>query len=139
MQLEPQESSYQEGSLIDMAPMIDCVFLLLIFFIVSSVFVADPGIVVEKPDVAGTVSADQNALLLAISADERIYFDGQELALDQVASVLRQAAFGKDQPLIIRADQAARHGIFAKVYAEAKRAGIPQVQFATAQAGRPED
>jgi biopolymer transport protein ExbD len=139
MQLEQQDPSDREGALIDMAPMIDCVFLLLIFFIVSSVFVADPGIVVEKPDVAGTVSADQNALLIAISADERIYFDGQEIRLDQVAPALRQAAFGKDQPLIIRADQGARHGIFAKVYAEAKRAGIPQVQFATAEAARSED
>jgi len=122
-----------EGAQIDMAPMIDCVFLLLIFFIVSSVFVADPGIEVEKPDVAGSESMDRNALLIAITVDNRIFFDGQEITLEQVAPALRQATFGKEQSLIIRADRASSHGTFAGVYAEAKRAGIPRVQFATAR------
>jgi biopolymer transport protein ExbD len=134
---ERTEETLQEGTHVDMAPMIDCVFLLLIFFIVSSVFVADPGIVVEKPDVAGTVSPDHNALLIAIDAEDRIFFDGQQIELDQVVPVLRQAAFGRDQSLIIRADQASRHGMFARVYAEARRAGIPKVQFATADTLRP--
>ena len=116
---------------IDLSPMIDCIFILLIFFIVTSVFVEDPGIEVDKPDVRGEQAMDRDALLIAISAEGRVYFDGQEIPLDQVASVIRQAAFGDDSVLIIRADKAASHGMFAGVYAEAKRAGIPRVQFAT--------
>lgn len=125
--------SEYENPQVDMAPMIDCVFLLLIFFIVSSVFVADPGFEVEKPDVAGEETADRNALLVAISADNRIFFDGQEVPLEQMASALRQAVFNDDQALIIRADQETSHGVFASVYAEAKRAGIPHIRFATAR------
>ncbi len=49
----------------------------------------------------------------------------------QVAPVMRQAVFSDDAVLIIRADKATSHGLFAGVYAEAKRAGIPRIQFAT--------
>jgi len=119
---------------IDMVPMVDCIMVLLIFLMISSAFVSDPGIEVQKPDVSGVATGEQNALLIAISAESRIYFDGQEIRPDQVAAAVKQAAIGRDPALIIRADRAASHGMFAVVYAEAKRAGIKHVQFATAQA-----
>lgn len=119
---------------IDMVPMVDCIMVLLIFLMISSAFVSDPGIEVQKPDVSGVQAGDQNALLIAISADNRIYFDGQEVPADQVAGLVKRAAIGRSPALIIRADRSASHGVFAAVYAEAKRAGIQHVQFATARA-----
>ena len=119
---------------IDMVPMVDCIMVLLIFLMISSAFVSDPGIEVQKPDVSGVQTGDQNALLIAISADNRIYFDGQEVRSDQVAGSIKRAAIGRSPALIIRADRAASHGVFSTVYAEAKRAGIQHVQFATARA-----
>lgn len=119
---------------IDMVPMVDCIMVLLIFLMISSAFVSDPGIEVQKPDVSGVLAGDQNALLIAISADNRIYFDGQEVLADQVAALIKQAAIGRAPAVIIRADRAASHGVFAGVYAEAKRAGIQHVQFATVRA-----
>ncbi|HWA84702.1 MAG TPA: biopolymer transporter ExbD [Opitutus sp.] len=129
---------HYEGAHIDMTPMVDCVLVLLIFLMVSSAFVQDPGIEVQKPDVGGTdVIGEQNALLIAISADDRIYFDGQEIHTDQVAALVKQAAVGRDPALIIRADRSATHGTFAAVYAEAKKAGIAHVTFATSRAETP--
>lgn len=129
---------HYEGAHIDMTPMVDCVLVLLIFLMVSSAFVEDPGIEVEKPDVGGTdVIGEQNALLIAISADDRIFFDGQEIRADQVAALVKQAAVGRDPALIIRADRSATHGTFAVVYAEAKKAGIAHVTFATAHEETP--
>ena len=121
---------------IDVVPMVDCMLVLVIFLVVSSVFVEDPGIEVDKPDVSGTGGITQNALLIAISADDKIYFDGQEIRLDQVATVVKQAALGQDSPLIVRADKGTSHGMFASVYAEAKRAGIAKVLFATTRADK---
>ena len=132
-----QKTSGHETAKIEMAPMIDCIFILLIFFIVTSVFVDDPGIQVQKPDVSGAEVMDRNALLIAISAENRIFFDGQEIRMDQVAAFVKQAVFDQDSPLIIRADRATSHGVFAGVYAEAKRAGVARVQFATEQADSP--
>jgi len=129
---------HYEGAHIDMTPMVDCVLVLLIFLMVSSAFVDDPGIEVEKPDVGGTTEmGEQNALLIAISADNRIYFDGQEIRPEQVPSLLKQAAVGRDPALVIRADRAASHGTFAAVYEGAKRAGITHVTFATARVATP--
>jgi biopolymer transport protein ExbD len=123
-----------ETTHIDMVPMVDCIMVLVIFLMISSAFVSDPGVEVQKPDVSGTINADQNALLVAITADNRIYFDGQEIRADQVASVLKQAAIGRSPAVIIRGDRASDLGIFATVYTEAKRTGIQHVQFATARA-----
>jgi biopolymer transport protein ExbD len=72
----------------------------------------------------------------AITSDDRIWFDGQEIRADQVAGVLRQAAVGRSPSLIVRGDQSSSLGTFARVYDEAKRAGISQVQFATARAAK---
>ena len=123
-----------EPTHIDMVPMVDCIMVLVIFLMISSAFVNDPGVEVQKPDVSGTTSMDQTALLIAITADNRIYFDGQEIRTDQVAAVLKQAAIGRSPAVIIRGDRSSNLGTFAAVYTEAKRAGIPQVQFATTRA-----
>jgi biopolymer transport protein ExbD len=122
---------------VDMVPMVDCIMVLLIFLMISSAFVNDPGIEVQKPDVGGTAISEQNSLLIAIAADNRIFFDGQQVSADQVAALVKQAAIGRSPALIIRADRASSHGVFAEVYAEAKRAGIQHVQFATTKADGP--
>lgn len=132
-----QQRAHSEVTHIDMVPMVDCIMVLVIFLMISSAFVSEPGIEVDKPDVSGSMNSDQSVLLLAISSDNRIYFDGQELRADQVAGVLKQAAVGRSPSVIIRGDRVSDLGIFATVYAEAKRAGIARVQFATAQTETP--
>ncbi len=119
---------------IDMVPMVDCIMVLVIFLMVSSAFVNDPGIEVEKPDVSGSLSGDQSSLLIAISSDNRIYFDGQEVRVDQVSGLIKQAAIGRFPSLIIRGDRTSNLGVFAAVYSEAKRSGIQHVEFATTRA-----
>lgn len=129
-----QGQGHFEPTHIDMVPMVDCVMVLVIFLMVSSAFVNDPGVEVEKPDVSGTTTVEQNVLFLAITADNRIYFDGQEIRTDQVADVLKQAAIGRSPAVIIRGDRASNLGTFAAVYTEAKRSGIEHVEFATNRA-----
>ena len=123
-----------EPTHIDMVPMVDCIMVLVIFLMFSSSFVSDPGVEVQKPDVNGTLSGDQTALLIAISADNRIFFDGQEIRTDQVAAVIKQASIGRSPSLIIRGDRVSDLGVFAAVYTEAKKSGIQNVQFATTRA-----
>jgi biopolymer transport protein ExbD len=122
---------------IDMVPMVDCIMVLVIFLMISSAFVNDPGVEVQKPDVSGSLSGDQNSLLIAITADNRVFFDGQEIRTDQVAGIIKQAAVGRSPSLIIRGDRSSNLETFAAVYSEAKRSGIQHVEFATAHAGLP--
>jgi biopolymer transport protein ExbD len=74
---------------------------------------------------------------VAITADDRIFFDGQEIRLDQVAPLVKQASLSSDQALIIQADKRTSHGMFAQVYTEGKKAGIMNVRFATARSDPP--
>lgn len=133
MSLNFHKGRQHENVHIDVVPMVDCMLVLVIFLMVSSVFVAAPGVEVDRPDVSGGEVMDRNFLLIAVTGDDRIYFDGQEIQLEQVASLVKQAAFSHDQALIIQADKRTSHGMFAKVYAEGKKAGIANVQFATAR------
>jgi biopolymer transport protein ExbD len=132
-----RQARHYESVHIDVVPMVDCMLVLVIFLMVSSVFVAAPGVEVERPDVSGGETVDRNFLLLAITADDRIFFDGQEIRLDQVAPLVKRASFSSDQSLIIQADKRTSHGMFAQVYAEGKKAGILNVQFATARSDSP--
>lgn len=119
---------------IELAPMIDCIFILLIFFIVTSVFVDDPGIEVERPNVSGSVVNNRNAVLIAISEENQIIFDGQEIRVEEIAYRIKQVVYDPEIPLIIRADKDCSHGVFAAVYSEAKKAGVKYVQFSTQKA-----
>lgn len=123
-----------ESTHIDMVPMVDCIMVLVIFLMISSAFVNDPGVEVQKPDVSGTVGSQQNALIVAITADNRVYFDGQEIRTDRVGAVLKQAAVERDPIVVIRGDRSSSLGVFAAVYSEAKRSGIERVVFATTRA-----
>ncbi|HEY3757093.1 MAG TPA: biopolymer transporter ExbD [Opitutaceae bacterium] len=122
-----------EATHIDMVPMVDCMMVLIIFLMISSAFVSDPGVEVHRPDVSGGVVGDQRAVLVAITRDDRIYFDGQEIQLDQLSDAVRRTALGKASVMIIRGDRSGSIGRFAAVYSEAKRAGIEHVEFATAK------
>jgi biopolymer transport protein ExbD len=133
MPKRPQPSHF-ETTHIDMVPMVDCIMVLVIFLMISSSFVNDPGVEVQKPDVSGSVNAEQNVLLVAISSDNRIFFDGKEIPMDRVASSLKQAAIGRAPSVVVRGDRASNLGVFAEVYTEAKKSGIQRVQFATAHA-----
>src|SRR3569833_207536 len=117
MPLGRQIHRHYEATHVEVIPMVDCIMVLLIFVMVSSVFVADPGIEVERPDVGGTEAAEHSAMLIAISATDKIYFDGQEIRADQVAPLVKQAAVGRDPALINRADRGASHGMIATVIA----------------------
>ncbi|MCR9128651.1 MAG: biopolymer transporter ExbD [Alphaproteobacteria bacterium] len=74
---------------LDMTPMLDVVFILLIFFIVTAVFVKEPGIDPLRPE-AQTQERVRPTILVAVSADDEIYIDGRAYELSQIRNVLEQ-------------------------------------------------
>jgi biopolymer transport protein ExbD len=116
---------------IDLSPMIDCVFILLIFFIVTTVFVEETGIEVTKPNAASSVRLEKNSILIAISAESKVIYGGREVGVNGVRNVVRQLVLEEDMPVIIQADREADHGVFRSVFQEAKLAGAKKVSFST--------
>lgn len=116
---------------INLSPMIDCIFILLIFFILTTVFVQETGIEVDKPEAAGSVPLDEDSILIGITADERIFYGGQEIGLSGVRPTVRRIIESQDITVVIQSDKNASHGTFSKVYGEAKAAGAKKIHFST--------
>ena len=116
---------------INLSPMIDCIFILLIFFIVTTVFVEETGVEVNKPQAASAASLEKNSILIAITADNKVIYGGKEVGVAGVAARVKQLLLADNLPVIIQADEGADHGVFSKVYSEAKLAGATKISFST--------
>ncbi len=124
-------SSESSGS-IDISPLIDVVFLLLIFFIVTTVFVKETGVEISKPRAATSADLDRQAILIAITAESRVWQGGREIGQDGVRAVV--AALLEETPetpVIIRADEATPTQATVSVIDSAKLAGATSVSLAT--------
>jgi|SRR5690606_33845171 len=118
---------------IELSPMIDMVFILLIFFIVTTVFVEETGVEVNKPEAAAAVQLEKNSILIAVTKDNKVIYGGRDIGVGGVAPIVKRLILKEDLPVIIQADQAADHGVFARVYGEAKLAGAKTINFSTAR------
>jgi len=116
---------------INLSPMIDMIFILLIFFIVTTVFVEETGVEVNKPDAASAVQLENNSILIAVTKDNKVIYGGREIGISGVGPIVKRLTLQEDLPVIIQTDENANHGIFAKVYGEAKLAGAKSINFST--------
>jgi biopolymer transport protein ExbD len=128
-----RESSADEGSEggIDMSPMIDCVFILLIFFIVTTTFVDETGVEVDKPQAASAVRLEKTSLLLALTAKGEVVYGGREIGIGGVQPLVKRMLQKEEIPVIVQADQAAPSGLLVRVIDEAKLGGAVKVSVAT--------
>lgn len=124
-------SDAEDSVRIDLSPMIDCVFILLIFFIVTTVFVEESGFEVNKPDGGNTSSAsDVQITIIEVRDDNTVYFRGRDIGIDGVQSVVKQSiAQNPDSPILIQGGEKARHDVFARVYGEVRLTGAPKISF----------
>ncbi|MGI5924732.1 MAG: ExbD/TolR family protein [Lentisphaeria bacterium] len=115
---------------INMSPMIDMVFLLLIFFMVTTVFVQETGVEVNKPKAASAESLAQNSILLALTTDGRVVHGGQEVSINRLRSLISGLLQAKDMPVIILADERSQTGLLVQVIDQCKLAGAQDVSVA---------
>jgi biopolymer transport protein ExbD len=120
-----------ESSGIDMSPLIDCVFILLIFFIVTTTFVEESGVEVDKPQAASSVNLEKTSVLIAITAKGAVVYGGQEIGIGGVQSIVKRMLEKEDVPVIVQADQAVSSGLMVRVIDEAKLGGAKKVSIAT--------
>ncbi len=120
-----------EETKIDLAPMIDCVFILLIFFIVTTVFVEEQGLQVSKPDAAAASPEEKNNVAIDINAAGKILYQGKEIALADVTNVVKANLDDPETPVVIRASEKSSHGTFIGVWDAAKRGGAQALSFST--------
>ena len=117
---------------INLSPMIDCIFILLIFFIVTTVFVEEQGLQVAKPDAAAVSSAEKKEnVVLEITQQNKVLLNDKEIALADVATQVKAKVSDPETPVMIRAHEKSAHGMFVGVWDAAKRGGAVQLSFST--------
>ncbi len=127
-------SANDSSSEINISPLIDVVFILLIFFIVTTVFVEETGVDVNKPRAASAEDLEKNSILIAVTSNGEVYQGGRSIGVNGVRSVVA-AMLEDDQktPVIIQGDTNANHGIVVQVIDAAKLAGAQTVNLATSK------
>jgi biopolymer transport protein ExbD len=117
---------------IDPAPMVDVVFLLLIFIILSSPFVLQTGQKVDLVKDPRPTDFSFQTLVVTVSRDNLLFFNGQPTTLDGLRqSLAREARLDRKAELIIKADRQVTHETVIKIFSMAFEAGIAQVNLAT--------
>ena len=115
----------EEDASIDMTPMLDIVFIMLIFFIVTTSFVKEAGIEVNKPDASNATKQKSANIFIAINEDGDVWMDKREVDVERVrANIERMLAEQPTEVVIIQADEKAEHGKVVEVMDQVKAAGI---------------
>jgi len=120
------------GTRLDIAPMADIVFLLLIFFMLSTSFVVQPGIQVKLPKAVTSEIQLKKDIVLTITAENMLFLNEQPVTLDELGEAL-EATFAqrRDRILIIKADQEVKHGLVVQAMDIAKLSGADRLAIAT--------
>ena len=120
---------------VNMAPLIDLVFLLLIFFMVTTSFVKETGIDVERPAASTAVLKEKGNILIGISKDGLIYLDRKQIDIRSVrAHVERCLAENPEGGIVVVADKATRTGLTVQVMDQCRLAGAKNISIATSKA-----
>lgn len=125
--------SYQEGELeeINISPLIDMVFILLIFFIVTTVFVEEPGVEIRKPFAAASKDLEKNSILIAITDSSKVVYGGREIGVGGVRPIVRRLMQRESMPVILQVDIQAAAGTVVRVVDESKLGGAERVSIST--------
>ena len=131
---ERDQLAAEEESEINLTPMLDVVFIMLIFFIVTAVFVKDPGVEVVRPESVMAVAADGGSIYVAITPESEIWIDGNPVDPGEVRfSIERLRNESPEAGVVVQADSKARNEILIQVLDAAKAAGAENIMIAAGQ------
>jgi len=117
---------------IDIAPLIDIVFQLLIFFMLTSSFVFQPGIKVNLPKAVTSEVIKKESFVVTVSSEDVIYLNNKVLTMKELEQELTAAA-RQQSPLLIKSDRRASLGRIVEIWDLCRNLGITKINIATNQ------
>ncbi len=116
---------------VNLTPMLDVVFIMLIFFIVTASFVKESGIEINRPGASTAVRKEKGNILIAISANNEIWMNRRQVDPRALrANIERAHAENPQGSVIIQADKDAKTGLLVKVMDAARSAGVKSISLA---------
>ena len=126
----------EEETEINITPMLDIVFIMLIFFIVTTSFVKEPGISPQRPSADTAVEKTRGNVLIAISQTGQIWMDKRSVELNQIRTLVEAAlAENPESSAVIIADQQADSGILIDLMDQIRLGGIGNISIAAEPSG----
>ena len=121
----------QEESEVNLTPMLDVVFIMLIFFIVTASFVKEAGIDVSRPPAATAERKERGNILVAITENDQIWMDRRQVDPRSIrANIERLHAENPQGSVVIQADKNSKNGLLVQVMDAARLAGVGNVSLA---------
>ena len=122
----------EESEEINLTPMLDVVFIMLIFFIVTATFIKEAGIQVDRPDTVTADAQEDASILIAISANDAIWVDKQERDSRELRGIIeRLHSENPKGSLVIQADENSTNETLIQILEAAKAAGVVNVAMAS--------
>ncbi|MGB2705545.1 MAG: biopolymer transporter ExbD [Candidatus Omnitrophota bacterium] len=121
---------FLEKGLLDIAPLIDVIFLLLIFFMLTSSFVFQPGIKINLPKALTSEVIQRENLIIVVTDDNSLYIDERLIGPEELSSRLGIAA-KESKPILIKADRKTSLGKVVEVWDLCRAEGIQKINIAT--------
>jgi biopolymer transport protein ExbD len=126
-----RRSKSQDEEEVNLTPMLDVVFILLIFFIVTASFVKESGMDINRPDAAMAVRKERGNILVAITPTGQIWIDRRQIDIRAVrANIERLHAENPLGAVVIQADRESKNGLLVEVMDAAKLAGVESISIA---------
>lgn len=125
-------SKNQDDAAIDMTPMLDIVFIMLIFFIVTASFLKEAGIEVNRPEGSSGEPQDKANIMIAVTAEDEVWMEKRRVDVRAVrANVERLKAENPEGTIVIQADEESSTGIVAEIMDSLNQAGFTDHVLAT--------
>ena len=116
---------------VNMTPMLDVVFIMLIFFIVTASFVKESGIDVNRPDASTATVKERGNILVAITNNNQVWIDRRQVDVRSVrANIERLRAENPQGAVVVQADKDSKNGLLVQVMDAARQAGVENVSIA---------
>lgn len=126
-----RHTAAQEDTGIDLTPMLDVIFIMLIFFIVTTSFIREAGIKVNRPSAKTAVKEERSNILVAISPAGDIWIDKQRVDIRSLRAVIQKLkSENPEASVVIQADKDARAGLMVEAMDQARLAGVQDVSVA---------
>ncbi len=116
---------------LDLTPLMDIVFIMLIFFIVTTSFVKESGVEVNRPTANTAQRQERGNILIAITADGQVWIDKRRVDVRAVrANVERFKAENPEAAVVIQADRDSKNGLLVEVMDQVRLAGVSNISIA---------
>jgi biopolymer transport protein ExbD len=126
-----RSSADQDESEVNLTPMLDVVFIMLIFFIVTASFVKESGIDISRPSAATAVRKERGNILIAITSKNTIWIDRRQVDPRALrANIEKLRAENPNGSVIIQADTDSKNGLLVEVMDAARLAGVTNISIA---------